>query len=74
MRTGQESPERQTSETGLLYAAIAGMVGVCLGILLLLLLLIPVFGTTVGVGLFLALAVVIAVACIGRLRRGGNRA
>lgn len=54
----------------MLSAAIVGMVGICLGVLLLLLLLIPVFGTTVGVALFLALAVLIAAVCLGWLRRG----
>lgn len=46
------------------------MVGVCVGILILLLLLIPVFGTTLGVAVFLTLAVLIAAACVSRLRRG----
>lgn len=58
----------------MLYAAIVGMVGVCFGVLLLLLLLIPVFGTTVGVALFLVLAAVIAAACVSRLRRGHHDA
>lgn len=74
MKTGQESPDRRASETGMLYAAVVGMVGVCFGVLLLLLLLIPVFGTTVGVGLFVALAVVILAACAGRLSRGHHGA